>query len=189
MVTLKNRILNDARCLPGGILKVDGLLNHQVDPQLMMQIAQEFAHRFSHIRADKILTVESSGIAPALLTAYLMNIPMVFAKKRIPVTMANNYHGAEVVSFTKGNSYQMVISCEYLTKGESVLFIDDFLAHGNTTRAILNICSGAGVVVSGFGIVIEKVFQGGGDWLRSQDYLVESLVKITSLESETIEMS
>jgi len=186
MQILKKRIINEGRCLEGGILKVDSFINHQIDPALMMAIAEEFAKRFENSGAKKIITVEASGIAPALMTGYKMGLPVVFAKKKQPSTMAAGFYQAEVTSFTKQRSYPMVISREYLQPGNKVLFIDDFLAHGNAARGIISICRQAGVTLTGMGFVVEKCFQQGGQWLREQGIHIESLAEIESLEGGKI---
>lgn len=186
MELLKQRIIKEGRCLEGGILKVDSFVNHQLDPVLIMKIADEFQHRFRDSGAEKILTVEASGIAPAIMTGYLMKIPVVFAKKKVPSTMIAGYYQTEVTSFTKNRSYPMVISKEYLQKGERILFIDDFLAHGNAARGIIDICDQAEAVIAGMGFMVEKSFQQGGEWLRKNHYLIESLAVIDSLEGNRI---
>lgn len=186
MKQLRQRIIEEGRCLDGGILKVDSFVNHQLDPILVMKIAKEFQQRFHNSGAEKILTVEASGIAPAIMTGYRMRLPVVFAKKKIPSTMVAGYYQTEVTSFTKNRSYPMVISKEYLKKGERILFIDDFLANGNAARGIIEICNQAGAVIVGMGFMVEKSFQPGGQWLRDHNYPTESLTVIESLEGNQI---
>lgn len=188
MQALKDRILRDGRCLPGGILKVDSFINHQMDPVLMEAMAEEFVRRFSDLKIDKILTVEASGIAPAIMVGYLMKKPVVFAKKVKPSTM-NDMYVSKVFSFTKNREYEICVSRSYLLPGESVLFIDDFLANGNAAKGILDLVAQAGATVAGMGFLIEKCFQEGGAGLRSSGIRVESLAMISSLDDCRITFS
>lgn len=188
MQALKDRILRDGRCLPGGILKVDSFINHQMDPVLMEEMAEEFVRRFSDLKIDKILTVEASGIAPAIMVGYLMKKPVVFAKKAKPSTM-NDMYVSKVFSFTKNREYEICVSRSYLLPGESVLFIDDFLANGNAAKGILDLVAQAGATVAGMGFLIEKCFQEGGAGLRSSGIRVESLAMISSLDDCRITFS
>ncbi len=186
MKLLRDRIIHDGKCLEGGILKVDGFINHQMDPIMMKAMADEFVKRFAGEKIDKILTIEASGIAPAIMVGYLLQLPVVFAKKKVPSTMANCLH-TKVFSFTKGREYDICVSGEYLGKGDRVLFIDDFLANGNAAKGILELAEQAGAEVVGMGFLIEKSFQEGGDYLRSKGLRVESLARIKSLDNCTIE--
>ena len=186
MKLLKERIIRDGRCLEGGVLKVDSFVNHQMDPQLMKAMAEEFVRRFAEVEIDKVVTIEASGIAPAIMVGYLLNRPVVFAKKRVPSTMANCLH-TTVFSFTKGREYDICISGEYLGKGDRVLFIDDFLANGNAAKGIIELAKQAEAEVVGMGFLIEKAFQEGGDFLRNEGYKVESLARIASLTNCEIE--
>ena len=140
---LRDRILQEGRCLEGGILKVDRFVNHQMDPYLMKQVAIEFIRRFSDVKVNKILTIEASGIAPAVMLGYLMELPVVYVKKKVPSTMSEFYQ-SEVRSFTKMRSYDVVINKSYLTADDHVLFIDDFLAFGNAGKGIIDLCRQAG---------------------------------------------
>ena len=182
MKALKERILKDGRCLEGGILKVDSFINHQMDPALMMEMAKEFVNRFKGTAIDKVVTVEASGIAPAIMVAYLLDVPVVFAKKKVPSTM-DGMLKSEVFSFTKSRSYNIIISDKYMQKGERCLFIDDFLANGNAATGILDIAAQAGAEIAGMGFLIEKAFQRGGELLRSKGIHVESLAIIESLDN------
>lgn len=186
MKTLKERILKDGHCLEGGILKVDNFINHQIDAALMMDIAKEFVRRFEGTKIDKVITVEASGIAPAIMVAHLLNIPLLFAKKKVPSTMTGILK-SEVFSFTKSRSYNICISDKFLQKGEKCLFIDDFLANGNAATGILDLVSQAGAEIAGMGFIIEKVFQKGGELLRNKGIHVESLAIIKSLDNCNIE--
>lgn len=186
MKLLKERIIRDGKCLDGGILKVDSFINHQMDPLLMKAMADEFVKRFAGDKIDKIVTIEASGIAPAIMVGYLLNLPVVFAKKRVPSTMANCLH-TKVFSFTKGRDYDICISSEYLGKGDRILFIDDFLANGNAAKGIIALAKQVGAEVVGMGFLIEKAFQEGGDYLRNNGIRVESLARIASLSDCKIE--
>ena len=151
MEKLKQRILQDGKCLPGGILKVDGFINHQIDPALTLEIAKEFVKRFSDRKINKVITVEASGIAPAIMTAYLLEVPLVFVKKKKPKTMENMLISS-VHSFTKERDYTVCISNEYLSKEDHVLFIDDFLAFGNAAKGIIDLANQAGATIEGMGL-------------------------------------
>ena len=187
MKTLKERILRDGSCLPGGILKVDNFINHQMDPILMKSMAVEFVRRFAGTKIDKILTVEASGIAPAIMVGYLLKLPVVFAKKRKPSTMENMLV-TEVFSFTKNQTYTVCVSKDYLLPGDQVLFIDDFLANGNAGRGMIDLVKQAGADLVGMGFLIEKAFQEGGQYLRDQGIHVESLAIIESLDNCEIKL-
>ncbi len=182
MKELKSRILKDGKCFPGGILKVDNFINHQMDPILMKSMAVEFVRRFAHTDINKIITVEASGIAPAIMVGYLLELPVVFAKKKQPSTMEKMLV-TEVFSFTKNQSYTICVSQEYLKPGDKVLFIDDFLANGNAGKGIIDLVEQAGAELVGMGFLIEKAFQNGGELLRSTGIHVESLAIIESLDN------
>ena len=179
MKALKERILKDGRCFPGGILKVDNFINHQMDPILMKSMAVEFVRRFASTKINKVLTVEASGIAPAIMVGYLLELPVVFAKKRKPNTMENMLV-TEVFSFTKNQSY--------LQPGDKVLFIDDFLANGNAGKGMIDLVNQAGAEMVGMGFLIEKAFQKGGELLRQTGIHVESLAIIESLDDCVIKL-
>lgn len=181
MKPLKDRILSDGKCFPGGILKVDNFINHQMDPALMQMMAEELARRFSSHSINKVMTVEASGIAPAIMVGAILNVPVLFAKKTKPSTMQNMLV-SEVFSFTKGRSYTVCVSSDYLTKNDRILFIDDFLANGNAAKGILDLVNQAGATLEGMGFLIEKGFQDGGDMLRGMGVHVESLAIIESLD-------
>ena len=182
MKALKERILRDGQCFEGGILKVDNFINHQMDPILMKSMAVEFVRRFASTKINKVLTVEASGIAPAIMVGYLLELPVVFAKKKKPVTM-DNMLATQIFSFTKGRTYDVCVSKDFLCPGDKVLFIDDFLANGNAAKGIIDLVEQAGAELVGMGFLIEKAFQEGGDWLREQGIHVESLAIIESLDN------
>lgn len=188
MEILKKRILKDGRCYPGGILKVDNFINHQMDPILMKSMAVEFVRRFASTDINKILTIEASGIAPAIMVGYLLELPVVFAKKKKPSTMENMLT-TSVYSFTKQRSYEVCVSKDFLHPGDKVLFIDDFLANGNAAKGIIDLVNQAGAQLEGMGFLIEKAFQHGGDELRRMGIHVESLAIIDGLENCTIKMA
>lgn len=183
MELLERKILSEGTVLPGNILKVDSFLNHQVDAFLMSEIGKEFAKRFENEGVTKILTIESSGIAPAVMAALQMNVPMVFARKRKSLTLINDLITAEVHSFTKKENSEISVSSKYLTADDRVLIIDDFLAMGQAAHGLIQIVEKANASVAGIGIVIEKSFQDGGQLLRDSGYKVESLARIQSLEN------
>lgn len=181
MKQLKERILRDGHCFPGGILKVDSFINHQMDPILMKSIGVELIRRFACERIDKVLTIEASGIAPAIMVGYLLELPVVFAKKKEPSTMSRML-STSVYSFTKQTSYNVCVSKDFLCEGDRILFVDDFLANGNAAKGIIDLARQAGSEIVGMGFIIEKAFQHGGDELRKLGVKVESLAIIESLD-------
>ncbi len=187
MKILEDRILKEGRCLEGGILKVDGFINHQIDPQLMQEIAREFARLFAESGATKVLTIEASGIAPAILTGLEMGIPVVFAKKQKPSTM-DNMLTADVHSFTKWQPYTLCVSRRYIQPEDRILFIDDFLAYGNAAMGAISIAKEAGATIVGMGFLVEKEFQHGAEELQKLGIHVESLAIIESLDNNEIKI-
>ena len=182
MDLLKKRILQDGKCFEGGILKVDSFINHQMDPILMKSIGVEFVRRFANKDFNKVMTIEASGIAPAIMVGYLLELPVVFAKKKQPKTMENMI-STTVRSFTKDREYNVCISKDFLSKEDRVLFIDDFLANGNAANGIIDLSDQAGAQLAGMGFIIEKAFQHGGEVLRERGIHVESLAIIDSLDN------
>lgn len=187
MKALKERILRDGKSLPGGILKVDNFINHQMDPNLMRQVAVEFIRRFASRNITKIITIEASGIAPAVMVGLLLDVPVVFAKKKKPSTMANML-ATTVFSFTKQRNYDVVVSREYLNDSDRVVFIDDFLANGNAAKGIADLCQQAGAQLEGMGFIIEKSFQHGREVLEEMGIRVESLAVVESLDDCQIKL-
>lgn len=187
MKELEDRIQKDGKCLPGGVLKVDNFINHQMDSALMFSCAAEFMRLFADLNIDKILTIEASGIAPAVFAGYLMRVPVVFAKKAVPKTMATTFV-TTVTSFTKKRDYTVFVSREYLKKGERILIIDDFLACGNAALGLADICRQAEAPVIGLGFLVEKSFQGGRDLIAQKlpEARIESLASIASLDNNQI---
>ena len=186
MKELKERILRDGKNLGGGILKVDGFINHQVDPVLMDACGQEFARRFANIGATRVLTAEISGIAPAVMTARYLGIPVVYARKNKPITMPDTVYLTVAPSHTKGRMVELIISPEYLARGEKVLIIDDFLASGSTILGLVRLTQAAGADLVGIGTLIEKTFEGGRAALEPLGLPIESLVCIAAMENGTI---
>ena len=182
MKELIDRIRRDGRNLGNGILKVDGFINHQVDPALMDGCGKELAARFAGVGATKVLTAEISGIAPALMTAHYLGLSVVYARKTKPITMPDQVFLTLAPSHTKGRMVELIISPEYLAGHEKVLIIDDFLASGATIMGLIRLAQIAGATVVGVGTLIEKKFEGGRDLLRPLGIPVESLACITSMD-------
>ena len=187
MEALKRKIISEGTVLSNSVLKVDSFLNHQVDPALMMKIGEEFARRFSKEGVTKVLTLESSGIAPGVMTALFMNVPLIFARKRKSLTLANDLLSSKVHSFTKQETSEISVSNKFISKGDQVLILDDFLANGQAALGLIDIVHQAGATVVGVAIVIEKSFQNGGYLLRNKGYRVESLARIGSLSNGQVE--
>ena len=189
MEELKRRIVEDGRAIGDGILKVDSFLNHQIDVKLLDSIGAEFERRFSDVKeqVDKILTIESSGIAVSCFTAkYFGYPPVVFAKKEKPSTMIADSFSENVFSFTKQREYSICVSKQFIASGDRVLIIDDFLACGNAALALAGIIEQAGAICLGAGIVIEKSFQDGSEKLNKAGIRVESLAMISKIENGKI---
>jgi xanthine phosphoribosyltransferase len=186
MEQLIEKIKNEGSVLSSSVLKVDTFLNHQIDPQLMLAIGKEFAKRFDGCGITRILTIESSGIAPAVMAGMHLKVPVVFARKRKSLTLVNDLLTASVYSFTKQETSEISVSNKYLSENDKVLIIDDFLANGQAAIGLAEIVFQAKASVSGIGIVIEKGFQEGGRILRERGYRVESLAIINSLENGII---
>ncbi|KJE27806.1 xanthine phosphoribosyltransferase [Geobacillus kaustophilus] len=189
MRELLEKIAAEGEVATDGVLKVDRFLNHQVDPQLMKRIGEEFADRFRDERPTKVLTLESSGISPALMAAYELGIPLVVARKRRPLTMTGDVYRTEVYSFTKQEANEIIVSRSLLGCGDRVLIIDDFLANGQAALGMAEIIEQAGADMVGIGIVIEKAFQDGGRLLRSRGFRVVSLARIASLDGGAIQFA
>ena len=168
MELLKNRILTDGRALNEQVLLVDSFLNHQVDPELMEQVGEEFAARFADAKVDRVVTIESSGIAPALMTALKLHVPMVIMKKSMSSILQEDILQTEVFSFTKNTPYQLTLKRKFVHPGDRVLIIDDFLANGAALNGLIKLVSDAKAELVGAGIVIEKAFQPGGDLIRGR---------------------
>lgn len=188
MKALEDKIVREGQAIGSEIVKVDGFINHQIDVAFMDEMGDEIARIFKDAGATKILTVEASGIPIACSAARSMgNLPVVFAKKAAPNTMTEEFYGAEARSFTKGTVSVLRISKKYLQKGEKVLIIDDFLAHGEAGTALCEIVKMAGAEVVGFSAAIEKKFQGGAEKIREFGVRVESLAVIERITDGIIE--
>ena len=186
MKLLEDRILKDGKVRPGGILKIDNFLNHQIDPQLLYAMAQEFYRLYDGCGVNKILTVEASGIAIAAMVGYVFGCPLVFAKKGKSKNISDDVWTAKVESYTHGGVNTILVSKEYLSEKDRVLIVDDFLATGAALFGLRELCRLAGAEVVGAGIAVEKAFQGGGDRLRSEGMRVESLARITAMTDDSI---
>jgi len=180
--TLKSKIQAEGQVLSDQVLKVDAFLNHQIDPSLMGEIGDEFARRFADAGVTKIVTIEASGIAPAIMTGLKMGVPVIFARKHQSLTLTDNLLTSTVYSFTKRVESTIAISMTHLSSDDHVLIIDDFLANGKAAQALISIIQQAGASIAGLGIVIEKSFQVGRQELEKQGYRVESLARVKSLE-------
>lgn len=186
MDQLKERILKEGKHIGNGILKVDGFINHQVDPVLMNEAGKEFARLFKNVSPTKILTAEISGIAPAVSTGLHLNIPVVFARKHKPITMPDQVLLTLSPSHTKGRTVELIVSPEYLGHGERVLIIDDFLATGMTILGLIRLTEIAGATIVGVGALIEKTFELGRERLEKLEIPIHSLARIKSMEGDTI---
>lgn len=187
MELLKQRILTEGHALNEHILLVDGFLNHQVDPLLMQAVGNEFAARFADADVTRVVTIESSGIAPAAMTALRLNVPMVIMKKSLSSILQDDLLQTEVFSFTKNRSYQLTAKRRFLDPGDRVLIIDDFLANGEAAFGAIRLVEQAGAKVVGVGAVIAKAFQPGMNRLREAGYRVEALAPITRMAENVIE--
>ena len=183
MKRLEDMITQEGLVLSDQVLKVDSFLNHQVDPTLMWEIAYEFMDRFKDAGITRILTIEAGGIAPAMMTALRLGVPMVYARKTKSLTLNEGTISAEVYSFTKQQTSTITVAEKYLQAGERVLVIDDFLANGEAAFGLAKLVEQAGAEVAGFGIVIEKSFQPGRQKLLDAGFRVESLARIKKLEA------
>lgn len=181
MEKLKQRIAEEGVIVSEQVLKLDALLNHQVDPQLTMEMGKEFARRFKEDNVTRVVTVESSGIAVAFATAYELGVPLVFARRKKTLLAENNMLCERVPSFTKGIVTDILISRDFISENDRILFIDDIIANGDAARGLIKIVQRAGAELVGAGIVVEKTFQAGGKAIREQGIRLESLVQIGSL--------
>ena len=189
MKELEDRIRQDGIVREGNILKVDNFLNHQCDVALYDHMGAEWARLFADKQIDKILTIEASGIGIACVAAtHFGGVPVVFARKTESKNLDGDQYRTNITSYTKGREYQVIVAKRFLTAGEHVLIIDDFMAMGCAMNGLLQICDEAGVIVEGIGIAIEKGFQPGGDELRRRGYQVESLAIVKSMNAETGEI-
>ena len=182
---LEEKIITDGIIKAGNLLKVDNFLNHQIDIDIIRQIAYELKRRFRGETINKILTIEASGIAIATMLGDLYDVPVVFAKKSQTTNSTDDKYVAEAYSFTHQRNNQVFVSRPYLSDTDRVLIVDDFLADGQACKALINLVHQAGGEVVGIGIAIEKGQQPGGDLLRSEGYHLESIAIIDSMDDET----
>lgn len=188
MEQLNERIRREGVVLSDQVIKLDMLINHQVDPQLMMECGREFARRFANDQVTKVLTIESSGISVAFATALELRVPLVFARRKKTLNAEKEAYCERVPSFTKGIVTDIVVSREFLQPGERVLLIDDIIANGDAARGLIRIVQRSGAALVGLGVVIEKAFQQGARSIREQGIRVESLARILSLENGQIRL-
>lgn len=185
MQLLKDRIRKDGKIKEGNVLKVDSFLNHQMDVKLFQEIGKEFKRRFEGEEITKILTIEASGIGIACVAAEVFDVPVVFAKKTQTKNIAGDVYTTKVESFTHGRVYDIIVSREFLGKGDKVLLIDDFLANGKALEGLAELVKKSGAELVGAGVVIEKGFQVGGDIIRSKGIHLESLAIVESMDEKT----
>ena len=191
MQKLVERIRAEGQHLGNGILKVDGFINHRLEPDLTLELGRAFAERFRDAGVSgvtKIVTAEVSGIAPALATGIALGVPIVYARKTRPVTMARGVYEAEAPSHTKGGVTKLIISPEYLREEDRVLLIDDFLASGRTLVALVELIEQCGAELLGVGCVVEKSFEGGREALEHIGVPIVTLAVVTKLEGDTVEV-
>lgn len=187
MESLKQKILNEGRVKEGNILKVDNFLNHRLDIKFLNEIGKEFKSLFSDVKIDKILTIEASGIAIASITSqHFDNVPVVFAKKAKSQNLDGECYTSNVHSYTYGKDFTITVAQKFISPGDNVLVIDDFLAEGQAIRGLIDVLNQAKANIQGVGIVIEKGFQSGGKYLREQGIKLESLCIIDSMNDGNI---
>jgi len=186
MQALSDRIKRDARHLGNGIVKVDSFMNHQIDPALMQLIGEEFARRFAHVRPTRILTAETSGIAPSVAAGMFLKVPVVFARKHQPITMKKEPYREVSSSPTHGKEVELIVSSEYLSSDDRVLIIDDFLSSAKTIKALVQLIKQSGASLVGVGAVIEKAYAKGRDQLSELAVPIESLAVIERCEGDNI---
>lgn len=187
MYALEQKILSEGIVLSDEVLKVDAFLNHQIDPVMMQLIGKEFAARFKDAGITKIITIEASGIAPAIMAGLELGVPVIFARKYQSLTLKDNLYRSKVFSFTKQTESTIAISNKHISSADKALVIDDFLANGQAALGLIDLIHQAKAEVVGVGIVIEKSFQPGRDILLGKGYRVESLARVKSLANGTVE--
>lgn len=184
---LEQRILAEGQILPGEVLKVGSFLNQQIDTKLVSEMGEEIARLYACNNVTKVLTIESSGIAIAYAAGVAMGLPVVFAKKHSTSNISGNVLSSKVFSYTHQQTYDIVVSADYIKSDDTVLIVDDFLAKGNALNGLIEIVEKAGAKLAGCAIAIEKGFQGGGDGLRSKGIRVESLAIIDKMTDDSLE--
>lgn len=185
MKLLEDRIRKDGEILPGGVLKVDSFLNHQIDTELVSKMGEEWHEMFKDAGVTKILTIDGSGIGIACIVARHFNVPVLIAKKSsTPNKISNDFYSTTVISFTHGHEYNVMAKKNLISNGDKVLIIDDFLANGSAMKSLITLVKIAGATVVGCGVAIEKVYREGGEYIRRLGYRVESLAKISSMSDD-----
>lgn len=188
MKLLEERVLTEGIALNENILKVDGFINHQTDPVLMKAVGEDFADHFKDRGITKVATIESSGIAPALMTAAALHVPLLILKKSPSKVLNQNMYQTVVTSYTKGNSYELTLASHLISEQDHVLIIDDFLANGEAATGAVRLIRKAHATIAGIGILIEKSFQPGRNKLEEQGFHVYSQVRIARLDKNVIEL-
>ena len=186
MDKLEKMIIENGEVREGNILKVDSFLNHQLNPEFLYQMGEEFYRLFKDKEITRILTIEASGIAIAVMAALVFKVPLVFAKKTESLNLDKDIYTSKVFSYTKNKEYNIMISKKYLHKNDKILIIDDFLAEGNAMKGLIDVAEQSGAQISGIGIAIEKGFQQGGKNLRAEGYNLESLAIVDELKPNNI---
>lgn len=188
MQLLKDRIRKDGKVYEGNVLKVDSFLNHQMDTRLFAEMGKELKRRFADVEINKILTIEASGIGIACVVAQSFDVPVVFAKKSKTKNIAGDVYTSRVESYTHGRIYDIIVSKEFLGKGDKVLLIDDFLANGKALEGLIDLVQASGAELVGAAVAIEKGFQVGGDIIREKGVRLESLAIVDSMDAATGEI-
>ena len=185
MKLLEDRIRKDGKIYEGDVLKVDSFVNHKIDVKFISEIGKEFYRLFGDCGINKILTIEASGIGIACLVAMHFDVPVVFAKKSKSINISADVYTSKVESYTHNKVYDVIVSKEFLSPDDKVLIIDDFLAKGSALKALISLVKDAGAEIAGAGIIIEKAYQGGGDYIRNEmGVRVESLARVASMSVE-----
>ena len=187
MKLLEEKILAEGKAVNENILKVDSFINHQVDSEFMDALGKDFAEHFKDCGITKVFTIESSGIAPALMTAKYLDVPMIILKKQTSKILNGKVYQTRVTSFTKGTSYELTLYQDYIDPSDKVLLIDDFLANGEAAMGASRLIKESGAELSGIGILIEKSFQKGRKRLEDAGYYVYSQARIGRLDKGVIE--
>lgn len=187
MKKLEEKILAEGKAISESILKVDSFINHQVDPLLMKEIGEEFARHYDGQDITKVVTIESSGIAPALMTALALNVPMIILKKQPSSVLNQNLYQTVVTSYTKSTSYELTMSQDYISEKDHVLIVDDFLSNGEAATGAIRLIRKAHATIAGLGVLIEKSFQPGREKLEEQGLDIYALARIAKLEAGVIE--
>ena len=187
MKELQERIKKDGKALGKTVLKVDSFINHQVDSEFMDALGKDFAEHFKDCGITKVFTIESSGIAPALMTAKYLDVPMIILKKQTSKILNGKVYQTRVTSFTKGTSYELTLSQQFINENDHVLIVDDFLANGEAATGAIRLLRKAHATIAGVGILIEKSFQPGRGKLMEQGIDVYSLARISKLGKDLIE--